>query len=353
MTACCCNNGCKRPWKRTGEHEAEFRTVWPGGTVHWLLVRGRAFRDDNGKPVRLMGLVMDVTARKHAERALCESETRFRAVYEQAPLGIALVNSLTGQFLQVNSKYREIVQRTEEELQRLTFQSISHPDDLQADLDNMARLIEGKSRYFNMEKRLFRGDGSLIWVNLTVVPMWEARQLQHSYIAIIEDVTARKQAEETLRESQERLQLALESAELGWWSWDFAGGVIEGDEKTKSLLGSPAAAVPLEGILERTHPDDRAWLQTRTTELQSRAGNYEVDFRVMWPDGSIHWLSVRGRSFANADGESVRAVGIAMDITERKRAEEELAAAKAAAEQANRAKDHFLAVLSHEMRARR
>ena len=74
---------------------------------------------------------------------------------------------------------------------------------------------------------------------------------------------------EALRESQERLRLALESAELGWWSWDFAAGSIEGDDKTKSLLGSPDATVPFEDILQQTHPDDRSWLQERTRELQS------------------------------------------------------------------------------------
>jgi PAS domain S-box-containing protein len=186
--------------------EVELRTVWPNGTVRWLLLRGQAFRDERGRPVRLMGLVMDVSARKLAEQALRESETRFKAIYEQAPLGIALVNSRTGQFLQINAKYREIIGRSEEEMRGLTFQGISHPDDLQADLDNMARLIEGESRFFKMEKRLVRGDGSLIWVNLTVVPMWEAGQPPHSHIAIVEDITERKRAEAEIKVLNETLE---------------------------------------------------------------------------------------------------------------------------------------------------
>jgi two-component system CheB/CheR fusion protein len=201
-----------------------------------------------------------------------------------------------------------------------------------------------------VEYKMLKRDRTPIWAQVASAPVLDSEGRLAGVVTVCQDITARKQAEEALRASQERLRLALESAELGWWSWDFATGAIEGDTKTKSLLGSRDITLPLEGILAHTHPDDRSWLLERTIELQRRAGNYEVEFRVVWSDGSIRWVSARGRSFAAGEDKPVRAVGIAMDITDRKRAEEELAAAKASAEQANRVKDDFLAVLSHELR---
>ncbi len=107
------------------------------------------------------------------EAELRESEGRFRAIYERAPVGIALFDPLTGRFLQVNPKYCDITGYDHQEMLQLSFRDITHADDLQADLDNMDRLLKGTSRHFTMEKRYVRKDGAVVWVHLTVVPMWD------------------------------------------------------------------------------------------------------------------------------------------------------------------------------------
>jgi chemotaxis family two-component system sensor kinase Cph1 len=158
-------------------------------------------RDENENVYGALGAFMDVTERKQMETAIETSERKFRAIYEQAPLGVALIDSTTGHFLQVNRKYCEIAGRTEQELLKVDFQAVTHPEDLQADLNNMELLREGKIPYFNMEKRYIRPDGSIIWVALTVVPMWEEGEPGSIHIAMVMDITERKQAEE------ERLRL--------------------------------------------------------------------------------------------------------------------------------------------------
>lgn len=109
----------------------------------------------------------DITERKKAESALRESEERFRATFEQAAVGIAHVDPY-GWFLRVNQKLCDIVGYTREELLELTFQDITYPDDLDADLEYVRQLLAGEIQTYSMEKRYFRKDGSVVWINLTV-----------------------------------------------------------------------------------------------------------------------------------------------------------------------------------------
>ncbi|HIJ67585.1 MAG TPA: PAS domain S-box protein [Planctomycetes bacterium] len=133
--------------------------------------------------------------RKRAEENLRQSEQRFRALFEQAAVGVAQIETRTGRFLGINRKYCDIVGYSEEEMRSRTFQEISHPEDLKAELDKMGRLIKGDIREFSMEKRYFHKNGSIVWVDLIVSPLWSLGQEPIHHIAVAEDITARKNAE--------------------------------------------------------------------------------------------------------------------------------------------------------------
>ena len=152
------------------------------------------------------------SAHRLAEVASRDNERRFRAIFEQAAMGIARVNSVTGRFLEVNHQYCAITGYSEQEMLALSFQRVTHPDDLQADLDNMRRLRDGELKAFHMEKRYLHKDGPTVWVNLTCVPLWEksgAADMQH--LAMVEDITERKRADEALREREQRLSRVYEA----------------------------------------------------------------------------------------------------------------------------------------------
>ncbi len=185
-----------------------------------------------GKPA-IRVVFRDIGERKAMEKAVRESERKFRGIYEQAPLGIALIDSVTGRFLHVNPKYCDILGRTESEMKTLTFMDTTYPEDLQADLDNMARLLSGEIRGFQMEKRLYRGDGSIAWVKLTVVPLWEGDEsgLPKSHIAMVEDVTGRRIADEALRDSEERFRALAETS----------GAAILVYQEDRFIYANPAA----------------------------------------------------------------------------------------------------------------
>lgn len=135
-------------------------------------------------------------------RSLSEAEERFRAIFEQAAVGVAQINSKTGAFLHINKKYADIVGYTVEEMKNLSFQKITHPDDLQEDLNRMQQLLAGEIREFSMEKRYYRKDGTIVWVRLTVAPMWGIGQEPKYNISVAEDITEQKRMGAQLQQAQ-------------------------------------------------------------------------------------------------------------------------------------------------------
>ncbi|MCA1739907.1 MAG: PAS domain S-box protein, partial [Actinobacteria bacterium] len=138
------------------------------------------------------------TERKRAEAELRESEKRFRSTFEQAAVGIAHVDA-DGRWLRVNQRLCEIAGYSREELLQKTFQEITHPDDLDADLEKVRQLLAGEIETYSMEKRYFRKDGSIVWINLTSSLMREPSGAPNYFIGVIEDITARKRAEEEVK----------------------------------------------------------------------------------------------------------------------------------------------------------
>ncbi|MCC5635426.1 PAS domain S-box protein [Nostoc sp. CHAB 5844] len=142
-----------------------------------------------------IGIILsDVTATKVAEIALRESESRFRAMFNQAAVGIALV-ALNGRFLQVNPALCEITGYSQAELVQMNFQDITHPDDLAIDWEQAGRVLAKEINGYSLEKRYIRKDGSLVWVNLTSSAVWDIHGQAKYAIGIIEDISDRKQAQ--------------------------------------------------------------------------------------------------------------------------------------------------------------
>jgi PAS domain S-box-containing protein len=152
-----------------------------------------------------------VTEQKEAEEIIRESELKLRSIFDQAPVGIATINSLTGRFKSVNPSYSTIIGYTVEEMLDRTFLDITHPDDLQSDLDQMTRLLEGEIARFEMDKRLLKKNGDVLWVHLTCVPLWRQLSDPRMHLAIVQDMSERKRAEEKAKIFHEELARLVES----------------------------------------------------------------------------------------------------------------------------------------------
>ena len=143
---------------------------------------------------------------------LLASEERFKTIFEESPLGVALIDPHTGQIYEVNLRFTEIAGRTRAEMSTIDWMSITHPDDMQEDLDNMALLNAGKIPGFNMNKRYRRPDGSFVWINMTIAPITVEDKSHPRHLCMIEDITERKQAEEEREELIAKLE--AQNAEL-------------------------------------------------------------------------------------------------------------------------------------------
>lgn len=181
------------------------------GTPFWNELYVSPVHDEEGRLTNFVGVQNDVTERKRIEETLRESEERFRATFEHAAIGAAQVG-IDGRWLRVNRRLCEILGYTQEELLRHTFQDVTHPDDLDEDLGRTRRILDGEIQTYTLQKRYLRRDGSPVWTNLTVSLIRESSGEPKYFIAVVEDISDRKRAEEERDSLLVREQLARAEA---------------------------------------------------------------------------------------------------------------------------------------------
>lgn len=295
--------------KRTSTHfENEF--TFPDGTVGVFDLSIQAV------PEGLFILSIDITERKRKEKLLLESEFRFDKLYTNGPFGMVMVDEHF-QFIRANPMFCSILQYSESELKHLTFKDITFPDDLERNVENVRKLINKEMAVYKTEKRYVRKNGEVFWVSLTVTANFDTDGAFLYNLAIIEEITNRKQAEQEVIRLSERISTATRASQMGIWDWDIQNNVLAWDDQMYALYGlkredfSGAYDAWLKGL----HPDDRASSQLETDLALSGEKEYDTQFRLIWPDGSVHWIKARGEVFRDEAGVPNRMVGINYDVT--------------------------------------
>jgi len=289
----------------------------------------------------------------HAQRA---AEARFRVIFEQAPLGVALLDSQNGRITEANPRFAEIVGLTPEALAGLDPSSFTHPDDVLETRAMLAQLNAGKIPGYRLTKRYLRPDDTLVWISVTCAPVRVDSEDAPRFLAIVEDITARRLMEERLRISEERHRLLADNAIDVILTMDLTGRFSYISPSVEKLRGFTAEEAVRQSMDEVLTPESRvvaeAYFARQRANLDAglTLEHFRGELEHRCKDGATVWTEVTASPLFSANGSFVEILGVARDISERKRYERELQQASDAAEAANAAKSEFLAHMSHEIR---
>lgn len=332
---------CGRCAQEGANFEMEFRVVWPDGSIHWLLDKGKTFTDESGSPAYMTGACVDITPRKQVEDEAHASQQRFRELADAMPQ-IVWTSRGVGGGDYFNRRWTEYTGISVEEGLVRGWELV-HPDDLPKAMSTWQEALAQGQPYEN-EHRFRRHDGQYRWHLVRGVPVKTADGRVDRWYGTCTDIHEHKQTLNRLRRKQEFLRVTHEAAAFGTFEWNIKENVNWWSPELEGLYGlvPGSFAGSYEAWQERVHPED---LRKADAEMRNslQSGQFYTDFRILRGDGEIRWIHARARILYDENGQAESMVGINMDVTDRRATEEAL-------RQADRRKDEFLAMLAHELR---
>ncbi|HEY9671756.1 MAG TPA: PAS domain S-box protein, partial [Waterburya sp.] len=309
----------------SGTYEIEYRIVWDDGTPRWVSVNGQVQFEGEGElrqPIDFFGTALDITDRKLAEVALRESESRFRNIADHSPIMIWM-SAPEGAGVWFNQQWCEFTGQTLEEALGSGWLAAVHPEDAQS-LETTCLQAHQRHEPVRLEYRLRRQDGEYRWVFDSAVARFDGTGVYLGYIGSIIDITERKQAEEALRNSAERLSLALAAAKLGDWSWNAATDLMTFSERAAEIFGIvPDSSITWTQLRNLLHEEDRDRARLQVEIAIAQRSDYDIEYRVIHPDQTERWVAAKGRVQYAPSEQVLGMLGVVQDISDRKQVEAE------------------------------
>jgi PAS domain S-box-containing protein len=330
--------------------EAEKRCIRRSGEVAWVRVNRSAVRDGAGSAQYFVVHVEDITERKRAQEALHESEDRFRNIADSCPT-MMWVTDVGGGITFMNRMFLAFSGAARADVKGGKWQLLVHPEDAPGYVGAFERAVKERTP-FRAEARVRRADGEWRWMGSYAQPRLAPGGEFLGHIGLSSDITERRRAERELRGSEEKFRQLAENVREVFW--------IMPPKADEMLYVSPAYEQVWERTCESLYQNPMAWVEAIHPEdlenahamfaRQIQGEAIDSEYRIRTPGGRQKWIRDRAFPIRDESGELVRVVGIAEDMSERKRYEEDLVQAWEGAEAANRAKSRFLANMSHEIR---
>jgi PAS domain S-box-containing protein len=318
---------------------ALFQQLRAGSIDHYQLDKRYFCRDGSlvwgrlsisllkGRPSsRVIAMVENITDEKSAEQALRKSEARYRDLAEQSHTTHWEVDP-QGLFTYVSHVSQTSWGYSPDEVMgRMHFYNLHPEEGREAFKAAVFAVVERKQPFRDVIHAVETKDGRILWGSTDGIPLLNADGTLRGYSGSCTDITERKRAEEALRISEERLRLAQQAARIGTFEWQLRTGVNTWTPELEAVYGLPPGGFggTQEAFENLVHPDDRARVIELVSDSMKTAQPAKGEWRVVWSDGSVHWIAGRWQVFLNESGEPLRMIGVNIEITERKRAEEAL-----------------------------
>ena len=304
------------PW------EFELPLVTAKGRAIWVREQGRMILRD-GKPVKLIGAIQDITERKRTENALRESEEQFKSFANLAPVGICRTD-VKGRCLFVNRRWCEITGLTEAHSIGKNWGTALHCEDRRKVFEAWVALTRGALESV-LEYRFVHRDGKVVWVAASAVPVTDGDGRICGFLGTVTDITGANKAKVALEESEERVRLAASVAGVGVWDWDLRTNTITWDAQMHALYGWP---VSVDGVVDYSvwrdavspeDIDEQERIMHRAVTSRSGA---QREFRILrYSDQASRIIQASETVVCGADGNPQRVVGVNLDITEKRERE--------------------------------
>ena len=327
-----------------GTWEGEFRNKKKNGEFYWESSKISPIMNDSGIISNYVAVKEDITGRKQIEEALSKSEMRFKTMFSDAPLGIAMIDSVTGKINEMNQMFAKIAGGTVSEMADIDWISITHPDDIQLDLDNMALLVKGEINGFQMEKRYIRPDGSIVWINMTISHLIKEENMPLRHLCMIEDITERKESAELI----EMLKKSIDVIPEGAYWMDIDLNFVYINEAGSKSLGYSNEELIGKSVM-KVNPSVTPDGIVKLRELLISKGISKDETIHRRKDGSEFPVEI-STTYVKYENKEIFC-GIAIDITERKKAEKEIILKNEELGKINAEKDKFFSILAHDLRS--
>jgi len=340
---------------------ADYRVVRPDGGYRWIEGLGRGEWRADGQPIGMRGITLDITQRKQAEIELEEKRQQLRLFIEHAPAALAMFDR-DMRYLSWSRRWLSDYGLGERDLTGLSVYAV-FPEISEEWKALHRRGLEGE-HLSQREDRFVRQDGRVQWLRWELLPWRRADGAIGGLLLFSEDITRQKEAQDLLRDSEERFRLAMDATRDGLWDWNLQTGQCTYSPGYFRMLDLEPGDFPahVDTWIGLLHPDEREAIVVDARRRLATDGEYEIEYRLRHRLGDYIWVSSRGRVVErDAEGRPLRAIGTHVDITERRRILEQLAELNrdlerkvaertAQVEAANAAKSRFLAHMSHEIR---
>jgi PAS domain S-box-containing protein len=244
------------------------------------------------------------------------SDERYRSAVLNSAIGMALISS-DGRWLEVNPALCAMIGYTEPELLALKPEQVTHPDDIPAGRQRRADLIAGRCGPYVVEKRYLHRSGRVVWVQVSVSLAQTKGTGPQNYFCQVQDISARKLAEDALASTAERLAVALRASKFGVWRYNVQTTAYEWDNRMFAIWGFPVSGTvpPVEEVVARVVEEDRPALRASLQASSACDHDYHQRIRICWPDGQVRHVEMHGFIHDDALGRPEWAIGVAGDVT--------------------------------------